>query len=293
MATVTAEISGAEAAITRNAGLDKAAMAAAPALRVLGNHGIGVDPVDVAYASEIGLPIVFTPYANVQSVAEHAVSLMLAVAKDIVRNDRAVRGGDIAYRYRGHFGELSGKTLGIVGFGRIGRRTAAIARAAFDMPVLVYSPSADPGMLADLGMQKAASLEALFASADVISLHVPLRAETRGLIGAEILHHARKGAILINTARGGLIDEPALIDALLAGRLAGAGLDVFASDAMAPDHPLLKCDNVILTPHTAGSTEECLKRTALQVVEQVLDVLEGRRPAHLVNPDIWARRRSS
>lgn len=293
MATVAREIGSAEAAITRNAGLNRAAMQAAPHLRVLGNHGIGVDPVDVEYASEIGLPIVFTPYANVQSVAEHAIAHMLAAAKQVAVCDAQVRAGNIGYRYEGFFQELSGKTLGIVGFGRIGRRTAEIAKAAFGMTVLVHSPSAPVEAVSALGMEKVERLETLLAQADVVSLHVPLRPGTRELIGKRHLDLMKPTAILVNTARGGVMDEAALIEALRDRRIAGAALDVFESDAMPADYPLLHLDNVILSPHTAGSTRDCLERTALEVAEQVLDVLAGRRPAHLVNPDVWERRTSS
>ncbi len=291
MATVAREIVGAAAAITRNAGLDRAAMVAARDLVVLGVHGIGTDPVDIDYANEIGLPVVFTPYANVQAVAEHTIALMLAVAKRIPAADRATRAGNFDFKYRAGARELCGKTLGIVGYGRIGRRVAAVARAAFDLKVLAYSPSADPDRLADEGIRKCDALADLLAVADVVSLHVPLRDATRQLIDADALAQMKPDAILINTGRGAVVDETALIAALETGRLAGAGLDVFESEAMSADYPLLRLDNVVLSPHLAGSAEECLERAAIEVAEQVIDVLQGRRPPNLVNPEVWERRR--
>ena len=291
MATVAREIAGASAAITRNAGLDRVAMAAARDLLVLGNHGIGTDPVDVATANEIGLPIVFTPYANVQAVAEHCVALLLAVAKRVPAADQATRARDFGFKYRSRTRELQGKTLGIVGYGRIGRRVAAIARAAFDMKLLAYSPSADPERLAAEGVRRCDRLAELLALADVVSLHVPLREATRHLLDADALALMKPDAILINTGRGAVVDESALIAALEAGRIAGAGLDVFESETMPADYPLLGLDTVVLSPHLAGSAEECLERTAVQVADQVVEVLAGRRPPDLVNPEVWPKRR--
>ena len=291
MVTVTQEIVGSAAAITRNAGLDRAAMAAAPSLVVLGVHGIGTDPVHIDYASEIGLPVVFTPYANVQAVTEHTIALMLAVMKRIPTADRATRAGNFNFKYRAGARELCGKILGIVGYGRIGRRVAAVAQAAFELKVLVYSPSADPDRLAAEGVRKCDVLADLLAVADVVSLHVPLRDATRQLIDADALAQMKSDAILINTGRGAVVDETALIAALETGRIAGAGLDVFESEAMAADYPLLRLDNVVLSPHLAGSAEECLERAAVEVADQVIDVLQGRRPANLVNPEVWERRR--
>ncbi|WP_366656213.1 hydroxyacid dehydrogenase [Fodinicurvata sp. EGI_FJ10296] len=291
MATVAAEIPGAVAAITRNAGLDRAAMDAAVDLRVLGNHGIGVDPIDTAHASEIGLPVVFTPFANVQSVAEQALALMLAVAKSVPAADAATRRGDFGFKYQTPLVELHGKTLGIVGYGRIGRRTAALARAAFSMPLIVYSPSVPAAAIEADGGQKADSIDALLTEADVVSLHAPLRPESRNLIGAERLALMKPSSILVNTGRGGVVDETALIAHLQARRSLGAGLDVFATESMPPDYPLLSLPNVVLSPHIAGSTEDALKRTAEQVAVQIIDALAGRRPEHLVNPDVWEHRR--
>ena len=291
MDIVAKEIVSAEAAITRNAGLNRAAMAAAEHLRVLGNHGIGVDPVDVAYATEIGLPIIFTPYGNVQSVAEYTIGQMMAISKRIREADRAVREGNYDYRYTRDFCELHEKTLAIIGFGRTGRRTAEIAKAAFSMRVIAYDPYVDHLEMAKLGMEKWEDLNAVLETADVVSLHLQLTPETRGLLNRDCLFKMKKGAMLVNTARGALVDAEALVDALESGHLRGAAMDVFEKEPLPVEHPFAKTEKLVLSPHIAGATEECLERTAIQTAEQVLTVLEGEKPAHLVSPGVWNHRR--
>ena len=291
MTTVRREIGGAVACITRNAGLDRAAMEAAPRLLILGIHGIGTDPVAVDHAAKIGLPIAFTPFANIQSVAEYAVALMLSVARHVVTSDRAVRNVDGAYRYHTTLLEMHGKTLGIIGFGRIGRRTAEIAKAAFGMDVLVFEREIEPGLLESLGMRRAEQVDEVFATADVISLHLPLLHETRSFVGTREFGLMKPNAILVNTARGALIDEAALAEALNAERIAGAGLDVFETEPLAADHPLQQCAAAVLSPHVGGATEEALRRTAEEVAGNVIKALKGVSPPHLVDPSVWERRR--
>ena len=291
MTTVRREISGAVSCITRNAGLDQAAMEAAPRLLILGIHGTGTDPMAVDHAARIGLPIAFTPFANTQSVAEHAISLMLAVARRVVTSDQAVRNVDGVYRYHTTFREIHGKTLGIIGFGRVGRRTAEIAKAAFGMDVLVYEREIEPGLIESLGMRRAEQVEEVFTTADVISLHLTLRPDTRGFVGARELGLMKPNAILVNTARGALVDEAALAETLNGERIAGAGLDVFESEPLAADQPLQQCTAAVLSPHVGGSTEEALRRVAEEVADSVAKALRGVSPPHLVDPSIWERRR--
>jgi D-3-phosphoglycerate dehydrogenase len=290
MVTVAREIVDATAVITRSAGLDPQAMDAARHLRVIGSHGVGVNAVAVDHATALGIPVVNTPEANRVAVAEHTVALMLAAAKNLVAAHEAGRQGDFDFKYRTALTEISGKVLGIVGFGGIGRKVAAIAKAGFGMQVLVLSQSADPGELRQLGYQLAADLDSLLRDSDFVSLHRPLMSTAGFLIGERELALMKPGSILINTARGALVDESALVAALTAKRIAGAALDVFQSEQMKPGHPLLAAPNAILTPHVAGSAEEALKRTAEQVVERVVSVLAG-TPMDVVNPDVWERRR--
>ena len=291
MDVVTREIGPAASVITRNAGLSRAVMEAAPRLRVVGNHGAGYDPVDVACANEIGLPVVFSPYANVQSVAEHALSQMLAIAKRVRECDRAVREGRFDYRYARDFRELAGKTLLVVGFGKIGRRTAEIAHLAFGMRVLVHSPSVASAEIADAGFEPREVLDRALAEADVVSLHQRLTPATRGMFERRRFAAMKKGAMLVNTARGALVDVAALIEAVGSGHLAGAAMDVFEEEPLPIHHPYTGTEHIVLSPHIAGATEEALERTALETARQVVCVLEGRRPDFLVNPEVWDKRR--
>jgi D-3-phosphoglycerate dehydrogenase len=289
METVAREIGEATAAITRSAGLNAAAMDAAPRLRAIGSHGVGVNTIDVEHATKIGIPVFNTPDANRGSVAEHTVALMLAVARRITKADEATRQGNFDFKYRTPLFDLSGKTIGIIGFGGIGRRVAAIAKAAFEMSVLVASRSANPEVLHELGY-RLVGLDELLAQSDVVSLHLPLLAQTKHLIGDRELQMMKRSAILINTARGSLIDEKALAVALWNDTIAGAGLDVFQSERMPADHPLLSAPNAVLTPHVAGSSQEALKRTAEQLVERLVAIFDG-RPMDVVNLAVWDRRR--
>jgi D-3-phosphoglycerate dehydrogenase len=290
MATIAAEVGDAVAAITRNAGFNRAALDAARGLRVIGNHGIGTDPVDVAHATALGIPVVNNPTANVISVAEHAVGLMLAVARRMFSADQAARDRNFRWKFSNPQVELFGKILGIVGFGEIGRQTATRAVAGFGMIPLVFSPNAPDEALT--GFRRAASIEDLLREADVISLHVKLTPATRNLLNAERLALMKPTAILINTARGAAVDEAALAAALKAGRIFGAGIDVFSAEPPPEGHPLLDAPNCVLAPHVGGSTEEALIRTAEECAQQVVDVLQGRRPPHIVNPESWERRRA-
>ncbi|WP_245413568.1 hydroxyacid dehydrogenase [Mangrovicella endophytica] len=282
MATVASEIGEATAVITRNAGLSAAAITAAPRLRVIAVHGVGTDAVSIDAASGRGIPVVNTPGANTQSVAEHAIGLIFALAKALPAGDQSVRRGDHAFRYEAHFTELAGKTFGIVGLGGIGRATAALARA-LGLRTIGFSARRSDEDFAAAGVERSPSLDALLAASDFVSLHLSLTPETRGLIGARELGLMKPSAFLINTARGGLIDEAALSEALTAGQIAGAGLDVFVSEPLSPQSPLAALKNVVLSPHSAGSTEEALRRMACAAADQVVDVLAGRRPLHLVN----------
>jgi len=287
MDVVAKEIADCDAVITRNAGLNRAAIEGGARLKVVGNHGIGVDPVDVAYATSIGLPVVFTPYANIRSVAELAVAQMLTLAKRICKSDAAVREGRFDYRYSREFHEISGKTLLIVGFGRIGRLTAEMAHAAFGMTVLVHSPRVPAEDIALAGFKAAPDLDAALAQADIVSLHQVLTDANRGMFDAARLAAMKPGAILVNTARGALIDTAALVAAVRSGHLAGAAMDVFDKEPLPVESPLVGEPGILLTPHIGGATEEALERTATQVAAQVIDVLQGRRPEHLVNPQAW------
>ncbi len=263
------------AVISRNAPVDDGFMARHPGLRVIAKHGVGLDAIDLDRARARGIPVVFTPGANSLSVAEHAMALILALAKRLPETDRAVRAGDFAIKFRASFLELADRTLGIVGFGQAGRRLARIARAGFAMRILVHSPSVPDAILAEEGTERALDLDSLLGEADIVSLHLPHRPSSAGAIGAAQIARMRKGAILINTGRGGAIDEDAAADALVSGRLGGLGLDVFAQEPPDLSHPLFRAPNLIATPHVGGSSVATLERTARSVAEQVVTIVTG------------------
>jgi D-3-phosphoglycerate dehydrogenase len=290
METVAREIGDAVAVFTRSAGLNASAMNAAPRLRAIGSHGVGVNAIDVERATDQGIPVFNTPDANRAAVAEHTLALMLAVARHLVEADRTARAVDFDFKYRTTFVDLSGKVLGVIGFGGIGSRVAAMAKVALGMRILVASESADPAQLRRLGYE-AVALDDLLSQSNVVTLHRPLLLEAKPLIGARELRLMKPSALLVNTARGGLVDEKALARALTDGLIAGAGLDVFASEQIPKTHPLLSAPNTVLTPHIAGSSQDALKRTAEQLVERLVAVFEG-RPLDLVNPSVWNRRRT-
>jgi D-3-phosphoglycerate dehydrogenase len=289
MATVAREIGDAVAVFTRSAGLDAAAMDAAPRLRAIGSHGVGVNAIDVAHATALGIPVFNTPDANRVAVAEHTLTLMLATARRIPDADRATRAVDFDFKYRTPLGDLSGKVLGIVGFGGIGSRVAVMAKAGFGMHVLVASRSADPATMRTLGYEPAA-LDDLLTRSDIVSLHLPLLTQSKHLIGERELRLMKPSALLINTARGGLVDEAALVQALAQGTIAGAGLDVFESEQMPATHPLLSAPKAVLTPHVGGSSQDALRRTAEQLVERLVAIFD-RTAMNVVNPSAWQRRR--
>lgn len=279
--TVARHMADIDAVITRDAGLDSAAFAAGDRLRAVVVHGAGHDPVDKEAAARGRVVIANTPGANARSVAELAVGLALAVARRIPAADRALREGQAGFRESARFGELRGSTALIVGWGAIGRETGRILANAFDMRLLAHSPSV-PRIE---GAERVASLAEGLARADLVSLHTPLRPETRHMIDARAFAAMRPGAILINMARAGLVDEGALLEAVASGHLGGAGLDVCSPGA--PLGPLGRHGNVVFTPHLGGTTEQALRRVALEAARHVITALEGRLPETAINPDVW------
>jgi D-3-phosphoglycerate dehydrogenase len=273
----------ATAIITRSAPITAAIIKSAVSLKVIGVHGVGTNGVAIAAATAAGVAVVNTPGANTRSVAEHTIALTFALAKDLRHADRAARQGDFDFKYTSSLTELAGLTFGVVGFGDIGKATARLA-GALGMRALAYGPTRPDRDFEFAGAERAGKLASLLTCADVVSLHLPLTPATRGLIGASELARMKSTAFLINTSRGGIIDEVALLSALDTGQIAGAGLDVFSREPMPANHPLLSHDRVILSPHSAGSTEACLKRTAIAVADQVIAVLSGAQPAALINP---------
>jgi D-3-phosphoglycerate dehydrogenase len=266
----------------------EALMAGCPRLRVIGRYGAGLDTVDLAAATRVGVAIVHAPDANAPAAAEHALMLMLHCVKNTRVTDRMARAGDWRQvRYQG-ITELRGKTLGIIGVGRIGRTVAQLA-AAFGMRRIGFDIALPADELRRRGVEPADSLEALLAASDVVTCHTPLTERTRRLIDRAAVARMKRGAIFINTSRGGVHDEAALYEALVDGRLRAAGLDVWEQEPPSPDNPLFRLDQVVCTPHVAGVTEEADRAIALQVTGEMLRVLRGDKPEALANPEVWPR----
>lgn len=279
-AQVLAGVADADALIIRSATVaDAELIAAGTRLRVIARAGVGVDNVDVAAATRRGIAVVNTPTGNTIAAAEHTIGMMLAAARRIPAVDAAMKAGRWP-KSEAVGRQLYGKTLGIVGLGRIGQEVARRARA-FEMRLLAYDPYVTEERAADVGA-RLVSLQELLAGADFVTLHAALTEESRHLIGAEELALMRPGAILVNCARGGLVDEAALIAALRSGHLGAAALDVFENEPT-PNAELVRLPNVVATCHVAASTAEAQAHVAREAAQQVLDVLEGRRPRWPVN----------
>jgi len=255
-------------------------LAGAPRLGVVGVASVGIDRIDVEEATRAGVMIVNAPTGNTIAAAEHTMALMLALLRQIPAANASVQSGEWERaRFTGR--ELRGKTLGIVGLGRIGKAVARRA-VAFEMRVLASDPYLTADQASEVGARLVALAELLHRS-DVITVHTPLTAATRGLIGRAQLDATQRGAFLLNVARGGIVDEPALAEALASGQLAGAAVDVFSAEPMSPDNPLRGAPNLVLTPHLGASTAEAQDRVGVEMAEQLLMALEGVTPPYAVN----------
>lgn len=277
---VTRLLPGCAAAITRDFGFPAACFAAADHLRVLAVHGAGHDAVDKVAASRAGVLVCNAPGHNARSVSELALGLALAAARLVPAADRDERAGRRGFRERHSSAELGGKTALVVGWGTTGAGLGRMLDAALGMRVLAYSPRAT----GTDAFPRVATLEEGLAQADLVSLHTPMRDETKGMIGAAALARVKRGVILVNTARAGLVDELALAAALADGRVAAAALDVYSHDA--PRGPLAATDRVIFTPHLGGATVEALKRMAAASAGIVVEALAGHTPATALNAPV-------
>ncbi|MCX7928437.1 MAG: D-glycerate dehydrogenase [Patescibacteria group bacterium] len=264
-----------------------------PQLRMISNYAVGYDNIDVEAMTKRGIVVTNTPCDEVnESVAELTWCLMMSLARRVVEADQATRQG--AYKgwepsvFLGH--TFIGKTLGIVGMGRIGSMVARRAQG-FQMKVLYYNRSRDQKAESELGVEYAESLESLLSQSDFVSLNVPLTKETHHLINYDTIYKMKKGAILVNTARGSVVHEQALVDALRQGHLGGAGLDVFENEPnINPE--LVAMENVILTPHIASATYEAREKMGELAVVAINDFLEGKMPSNIVNKQVWDKRKS-
>ena len=276
-----------DALIVRQGKISAEVQDAAPCLKVICKHGVGMDNIDVAAATRRGIPVMFTPGASTNAVAEHTLALLLALLRRIPQEDRQLRSGLFdKTQYCGS--ELRGKTLGLIGYGRIARRLAELV-APFEVEVLVYHPSATDELLPQ-HVSKLRDIDEVLRHSDIVSLHCPLTANTHGLINEQSIMRMKQGALLINTARGQIIDEGALVKALCSGRLGGAALDVFATEPLPPNHPLFALNQVVLTPHVGGSSDASLTHMGMQAAFNVLAVLCGQPVdvSNVLNPEVLA-----
>lgn len=271
-------LADADAAVSGVEVYDQTMFARSPRLRVIARLGVGLDNIDLIGAREHGVAVTNAPGGNAAAVGELALGLILSVLRSIPTQDRDLRSGRWD-RYVGN--ELGDKAVGLVGFGATAR-VLATRLQGFGVRLLAFDPYADATLAGRLNTELA-SLEDLLAVADIVSLHAPHTPATHHLIDAQALGRMKPGAILVNTGRGGLVDEAALIEALTAGRLAGAGLDVFEVEPLPIDSPLLRLGNVVVTPHGAADSWEAYDRIGRTCAQAIIDVFEGRRPAHLAN----------
>ena len=258
----------------------------APNLLIASTNGAGYDTVDVKACTARGILVVNQSGGNAEAVAEHVIGMMLCLSKRVVESDRAIRAGKIERRIDYIGNEVFGKTIGIVGVGNVGRRVAELAGTLFRMQVLAYDPYLSADVLRARGATKV-ELDDLMRRADFVSINCPLTPESRNLIGADEYAQMKPTAYFITTARGSIHDEEALEQALRDKKIAGAGLDVWEKEPPAAEHPLMKYDNVMVTPHMAGVTREARVRMGEYAAMQMLDALDGRPVPRIVNPQVW------
>lgn len=278
--------------LSGNLRIGRADMINLPRLKVIGRHGVGLDTVDLQAATERNLPIVYTPYGPTESTAEHALLLLMAAARQLPRLDRAQRQGNFGIRsnFDAIGTELKGKALGVVGFGRIGRRLAEICRAAFDMTIHVFDPFLAPQQISEWGASPVSDIVELASRVDFMSVHTPSTPDTHHLIDSQVFDALRPEAIFVNASRGPVVDEAALVEALRQGSIAGAGIDVYDPEPPAADNPLFALERVVVTPHIASFTSEGRRLMGMTVAKDVLAVLYGEMPEFPANPQVWQTR---
>jgi D-3-phosphoglycerate dehydrogenase len=266
--------------------LDAPRIAGLTRCRIIAHYGTGIDRLDVAAATRQGIWVTYGPLYAVDEVSSHAIALLLAAARKIVAGDRAVRAGQWHIKPLVPLHRIAGRTLGLLGFGNIARATGRKARA-LGLEVIAHDPYVDATVFEREGVRPVAFLACL-ADADFLSVHLPLTAETRGMVSRDALAHMKPGAILVNTSRGPVIDEAALIEALRTGHLAAAGLDVFATEPLPVDHPLLQLTNVTVSGHVGFYSVESIVQMQRDAAEQVAQVLSGSVPRFLANREVLA-----
>lgn len=281
LSTLQHHIKDCQAVLVRTVPMSPELLDAAPDLEVISRHGAGVDNIDIQYCGRRGIKITYAPESNTLAVAEHALMLILAVTKNLLISDAEVRRGNFAARNSCYGVELAGKTIGVIGLGRIGQLVAAKAAAGLGMNAVGFDPYADPSTLDPVITP--VGLDQLLAEADVVSVHVPLTHSTRGMISTRQFSLMKQGSYFVNCSRGGVVNESALASAVRSGRLTAAGVDVFESEPLPADHALVQLPNVILTPHMAAHTAESMVRMAVHAAEGIIAVAQREKPRWPLN----------
>ncbi len=276
--TIMEDVAECDALLARNEHITRKIMEAGTRLKVISKHGVGLDKIDLDAAQDLNIWVTNGPLSNTVAVAEHTMMLILACAKKLVYFDNAIRSGDYDIRNRVKGMDLEGKTLGLLGLGKIGGMVAKKAIHGFGMQVIGYDPYLPPERR-DPELTYCDTMEEIFRQADVVSIHMPSTPETRGSINKDLIGLMKPTAYLVNAARGDLIREEELVEALRAGTIAGAGLDVFNEEPPKPDNPLFQLPNVTLTPHNAALTLETTDRMGLHAAIGIDEILSGREPS--------------
>jgi D-3-phosphoglycerate dehydrogenase / 2-oxoglutarate reductase len=272
----------ADGLIVRTTRIEAADLARAGRLKVIGKQGVGVENIDLDAARKFGVRVFNTAGVNAEAVAEMAMALALSVARRVTQTDRLLRAGEKVVRQNFHGRGFSGKTLGVIGMGHIGRKVAQKWRNAFEMKVLGFDPFASDDAWVQVDCERVAALDDLLPKVDLLSIHAPLTDATRRLIGSAQLAQMKETAILVSAARGGIVDEAALYEAISKGQLYGAALDVFETEPPPADHPLLSLPTFVATPHIGGGTIETQELNAKTVAEGLLGALRGELPLTMV-----------
>jgi len=279
---IATDVVDCDAILARTAPFPAKVLEAGKKLKVISRHGVGYDNIDVARATELGIWVTFAPESNANTVAEHTIGCILTLARNFIQLDRETRAGNWGIRDKLLGTDLAGKVLGIVGLGKIGRRVAQKASHGLDMKVVAYDPFLKQEQMAEFATP-VMSMDDVFSVADFVTLHIPGGASTRGIVGKKMFALMKKTAFFINASRGDVVAEAALIEALRNGAIAGAAIDVYEKEPPQKDNPLMSMSNVLLTPHNASQTRECMIRMALHAAQGIDEVLSGKRPTWPVN----------
>lgn len=283
--TLIKESKDCDGILVRTAELPGELIKGAKRLKVIGRHGIGTDNIDVKTATEQGVLVVNVPTAMVDSVAEHVLTMMLVLSKNIIKFDYEIRRGGFELRNKLFNTEIKGKTVGIIGLGNIGICLAGKLQG-LEVNILAYDPFANLANIKKGEIELVNDLDEIYKNADFITVHVPLNNDTRGMIGKEEFEKMKKSAYFINASRGPVVREDELYQALKNKKIAGAGIDVYNKEPLAFDNPLFKLNNVVLTPHNASHTKQVMIKMATQAAQGILDFLNGKTPKYMVNPEV-------